>query len=324
MLETIFSGGQTGADRAALDAAIQAGFPYDGWIPKGRRAEDGIIPDTYRLKETTTEQYEERTERNVQSTDATVIFSTEPLSGGTKLTESFTDIYKKYLLIINIQTNTIDNSSRQIKEWIKSNNIKTLNIAGPRQTDEPRVYPFVFSVISSIIRWAIANETQTEIIESDIGGDLFKRAFEIHKDADWQLHTRLAFFMGTQGFLFAAYMASWFSSIQDIQYFSIFRFFIIFIGVIFTIASGFSCRRLIRGMEFIKSKYLCRLDPVYSEYLFTARKKIPILKKTGRVIVRIYTLPHFYFASVLFMWIAVIIFTAWLANAPSKILSHIP
>jgi hypothetical protein len=53
MVTKIISGGQTGADRAALDAAIIHGIPCGGWCPKIRRAEDGPIPERYPLKETT-------------------------------------------------------------------------------------------------------------------------------------------------------------------------------------------------------------------------------------------------------------------------------
>ncbi len=62
----IVSGGQTGADRAALDFAIAHGIPQGGWCPKGRKAEDGPIPDRYQLKETPSDNYAQRTEWNVR------------------------------------------------------------------------------------------------------------------------------------------------------------------------------------------------------------------------------------------------------------------
>jgi hypothetical protein len=46
-LRKIVSGGQTGADRAALDWAISRGVPHGGWCAKGRKAEDGPIPARY-------------------------------------------------------------------------------------------------------------------------------------------------------------------------------------------------------------------------------------------------------------------------------------
>jgi hypothetical protein len=83
----IVSGGQTGADRAALDWALAHGVECGGWCPKGRRAEDGVIPIAYPLTETPSSDYAQRTEWNVRDSDATVIFSLAPrLTGGSRLT----------------------------------------------------------------------------------------------------------------------------------------------------------------------------------------------------------------------------------------------
>ena len=87
MVTKIVSGGQTGADRAALDAALEVGFATGGWIPRGRRAEDGAVPERYgNLVETESDAYEPRTELNVRDSDATVIFSFGPAFGGSALT----------------------------------------------------------------------------------------------------------------------------------------------------------------------------------------------------------------------------------------------
>ena len=86
-IRRIVSGGQTGADRAALDAALGAGVPIGGWVPKGRRAEDGTIPERYsNLRETDTDLYETRTRWNVRDSDATLILSHGALAGGSKKT----------------------------------------------------------------------------------------------------------------------------------------------------------------------------------------------------------------------------------------------
>ncbi|MFN9985084.1 MAG: putative molybdenum carrier protein, partial [Pirellula sp.] len=85
-LEKIISGGQTGVDRAALDAAIELGIPHGGWCPRGRRAEDGAIPTRYQLKEIEGIDYSERTRRNILESDATLILTSGPLQGGTLLT----------------------------------------------------------------------------------------------------------------------------------------------------------------------------------------------------------------------------------------------
>ena len=77
----IISGGQAGADRAALDLAIESGLEHGGWCPRGRKAEDGPIPARYRLAETESANYRARTVRNVVS-DATLILNMGELAGG--------------------------------------------------------------------------------------------------------------------------------------------------------------------------------------------------------------------------------------------------
>src|SRR5437867_10686295 len=96
MIERIISGGQTGADRAALDFAIARGIPHGGWCPQGRLAEDGIIPGCYKLTETPSPDPVQRTEWNVRDSDGSVIFSIGPrLAGGSKKTADFARRHKK-------------------------------------------------------------------------------------------------------------------------------------------------------------------------------------------------------------------------------------
>jgi hypothetical protein len=57
MLKKIISGGQTGADRAGLDFAIKNNISHGGWIPKGRKTEDGPLPERYQLQEMPTVRY---------------------------------------------------------------------------------------------------------------------------------------------------------------------------------------------------------------------------------------------------------------------------
>ena len=86
MIKRIISGGQTGADRAALDFAIDKGIPHGGWVPIGRLAEDGQIPDRYHLSEMNTKSYPKRTEQNVKDSDGTLIISHGLISGGSRYT----------------------------------------------------------------------------------------------------------------------------------------------------------------------------------------------------------------------------------------------
>ena len=91
MLKKIISGGQTGVDRGALDAALAAGFSCGGWCPQGKRAEDGKIPDRYPLEETRSAHYLDRTHRNVEDSDGTLIIARVPLLGGTRATARFAE-----------------------------------------------------------------------------------------------------------------------------------------------------------------------------------------------------------------------------------------
>ena len=85
MIRKIISGGQTGADRAGLDFAIETGLEHGGYVPSGRKAEDGRIDELYNLVELSTSSYPARTRRNIEESDGTVIFSLERLlSGGNK------------------------------------------------------------------------------------------------------------------------------------------------------------------------------------------------------------------------------------------------
>jgi hypothetical protein len=81
-LKKVISGGQTGVDRAALDAAVEVGIPIGGWIPRGRRSEDGFVPHIYPLAETPTSEYTERTSFNVRDSDATLVLTRGALDGG--------------------------------------------------------------------------------------------------------------------------------------------------------------------------------------------------------------------------------------------------
>ena len=96
MIEKIISGGQTGADRAALDFAIKHNIPYGGWISKGRKTEDGTLPEQYLLQEMPTGSYPRRTEKNVLDSDGTLIVSHGLLSGGSALTTSYAEKHKKH------------------------------------------------------------------------------------------------------------------------------------------------------------------------------------------------------------------------------------
>lgn len=136
MIRKVISGGQTGVDRAGLDAAVDAGIPISGYCPKGRLAEDGIIPDKYPMIELESPESYYRTEQNVIQSDGTLIFNKGTLSDGTKLTHDFTVKYGKPSLIVQLDAKQVI-APRQVIRWIRGHLINTLNIAGPRESKCP-------------------------------------------------------------------------------------------------------------------------------------------------------------------------------------------
>ncbi|SDX29863.1 putative molybdenum carrier protein [Thiocapsa roseopersicina] len=132
----VVSGGQSGVDRAALDAAVALGLPIGGWCPLGRRAEDGPIPDRYPLHETPSADYAERTEWNVRDSAATLILHRGPMTGGTRLTVELARRLGKPLLARDL-AEPID--VQAIVDWLVANRVHILNCAGPRESGAPGI-----------------------------------------------------------------------------------------------------------------------------------------------------------------------------------------
>ena len=84
MIQKTVSGGQTGVDRAGLDAAMAVGIPIGGYCPNGRLAEDGTGPNRSPLVEMHSASYTSWTEQNVIDSDGTLVLNLGKLSGGTK------------------------------------------------------------------------------------------------------------------------------------------------------------------------------------------------------------------------------------------------
>ena len=119
MLEKIISGGQTGADQGALDTAMRLGIDHGGWIPKGRKTEAGPLPEKYQLTEMPTGEYHLRTEKNVVSAEATVIFSHGPLSGGSLLTQQAAERHGRPWLHVDLETETAFKAAQALNDWIQ-------------------------------------------------------------------------------------------------------------------------------------------------------------------------------------------------------------
>ncbi len=151
LIEKIISGGQTGVDRAALDWAISAGVKHGGWCPKGRLAEDGLIPSHYDLTETPSEDYAVRTQWNVRDSDATVIMSMhKTIAGGTALTQMLAVALGKPWIHVHADTG-IDQATRQVQDFLREHSVKILNVAGPRESEAPDLGRFVKDVLSRLL-----------------------------------------------------------------------------------------------------------------------------------------------------------------------------
>ena len=136
-IEKIISGGQTGVDRAALDVAFELGIPCGGWCPRGRRSEDGKIPDHYPLQEASSSEYPVRTQLNVEDSDGTLILSWNSPMGGTALTIKLAKRLKKTYLLIDLSREA---HPQKFREWVENNQIRVLNIAGPREGESPGIH----------------------------------------------------------------------------------------------------------------------------------------------------------------------------------------
>lgn len=136
-LRRIVSGGQTGVDRAALDTAADLGLTRAGWCPKGRWAEDDPIPASYPLRETPSDDVAQRTEWNVRDSDGTLVLLTGEPGRGTLLTIRLAREMKRPLLVVDLDASSSPPS--QIRDWLISHAIETLNVAGPRESERPGI-----------------------------------------------------------------------------------------------------------------------------------------------------------------------------------------
>lgn len=165
---TVISGGQTGVDRAALDAALEARTDIDGWCPQGRITEEGRLPERYTLKETPSSRYPERTEWNVRDSDGTLILTYGRLLGGTALTAKFVTRHHKPSLRINLADPAERRqAASRILRWMLESEISRLNIAGPRASTSPEAYSHTKRIVSRLIQnWNQAARTTSPTAQS--------------------------------------------------------------------------------------------------------------------------------------------------------------
>jgi hypothetical protein len=163
MIKKIISGGQTGADRAALDTAIKLRIPHGGWVPRSRMAEDGPISDKYQLQEMTTENYAARTEKNVQDSDGTLIISHGPLTGGSDYTRKMAMKHGKNWLHTDLNKLPTFQAAMVIEDWISKNDIENLNVAGPRASQDPQIYGLVTVILELLYNLQIVKNHMPQL-----------------------------------------------------------------------------------------------------------------------------------------------------------------
>ena len=147
----IVSGAQTGVDRAALDVALKKNSPCGGWCPEGRKAEDGTIPEHYPVQELKGGGYKERTRKNVQDSDGTVIIYFGQLSGGTEQTLRYCLTEEKPYLLLDGREINVGRAAERILEFRSLLPDGTLNFAGPRASGEPEAYEYTTKVVENFL-----------------------------------------------------------------------------------------------------------------------------------------------------------------------------
>jgi hypothetical protein len=152
VVRKIISGGQTGADQAALDVAMDFGISYGGWVPRGRKTENGPLDPKYvHMKESTSGRYADRTLGNVVEADGTLIVTHGPLTGGSRLTAVFAREHGKPCLHIDLTMSFRFKAAETIRSWISEQRIQVLNVAGPRASMDPEIYRATYDILQTAL-----------------------------------------------------------------------------------------------------------------------------------------------------------------------------
>lgn len=163
MVAKIISGGQTGADRGGLEAAMACGIPHGGWCPKGRVAEDGVVPAKFQLTETKSAGYPARTEQNIVDAHCTVVFTFGKPTGGSKKTMALAEKHQRPCLCLDLSVLTDEAAAREVLEWLSPGGLTmaglavpqpnpVLNVAGSRESKDPGIQQRVRDVVGMVLK----------------------------------------------------------------------------------------------------------------------------------------------------------------------------
>jgi hypothetical protein len=164
IIEKIISGGQTGADQAALDAAIEFGIPHGGWVPRGRMTETGRLSGRYHMQETASISYPESTEMNVVDSNGTLIVSHGKLTGGSAFTLEMAAKHRRPCLHTDLDEIDEFTAAEVIAHWIDIRQIMILNVAGPRGSEDSKIYKATRTLLALAIQ-GLFPKTVDEAIE---------------------------------------------------------------------------------------------------------------------------------------------------------------
>ena len=162
MIRKIISGGQIGADQAALDVAIKLGFPHGGWVQKGRKTQSGILPAKYHLKELPTAGYKQRIEQNVIDSDGTVIISHGEPTGGAEYSRKMADKHHRPCLHMDLKENSTFIIASKVNTWVLENNIEVLNVTGSRVSEDSTIYKDTMDIVEGVILLGLAKAKPVE------------------------------------------------------------------------------------------------------------------------------------------------------------------
>ena len=151
-LEKIISGGQTGVDRAALDAALHHRFPCGGYCPKGRKAEDGAIPERYPLTEHASAEYAKRTLANIVHSHGTLIIYAQAMKGGTALTADYCSEHERPFLLVDAHRQDSVQAAGLALEFFRKFDVRCLNVAGPRHSQWAAGYRYTYRCMDHILK----------------------------------------------------------------------------------------------------------------------------------------------------------------------------